>query len=171
MQRCIIIDKWKLQLQSPLCDICDFLIYLQEYYLLPTTDYFCKSHWCVSTHWINMLDTVSFLFQYCLLFFDFNIIVYTIKWCNDMQNALKPHDFYSFLICCLIVLICHRAPTLFAHALHDPVIGFADGRLWILSAKPNARHQFPAFNTCILPPPPLLSFHHPFWTLFQDELP
>ncbi len=88
-----------------------------------------------------------------------------------MQNTLKPHDFFTILICCLIVLICHRAPTRFARALHDLVIGFADGRLWILSAQPNARHQFPAFNTCILPPPPLLSFHHPFWALFQDELP
>lgn len=122
-----------------------------------------SAHWLNIDHSLHVPDTMNFCLNN----------VYSIFTLFTKVRCKKPWNIslFTILICCLIVLICHRAPTLFAHALHDPVIGFADGRLWFLSAKPNARHQFPVFNTCILPPPPLLSFHHPSWTLFQDELP
>lgn len=102
-------------------------------------------------------------------FFVSIMFILYLHYCLHFIVSCKKHpNLFTMLICCLIVLICHRAPTLFAHALHDPVIGSADDRLWFLSAKPNAQRQFPVFNICILPPPPLLSFHHPSWTLFQE---
>lgn len=124
-----------------------------------------SAHWLNIGHSLHVPDTMNFCLNNVYSIF---ALLFTKVRCKKPWNisVSSPSWFAVSLSSSVIEL-----PTLFAHALHDPVIGFADGRLWFLSAKPNARHQFPVFNTCILTPPPLLSFHHPSWTLFQDELP